>query len=191
MDSTRPGRTVLVHSAAGGVGLAAVQLAKAAGARVFGTVSSDAKAGLVKECGADAIINYEREKFGDAVLRMTDNRGADLILDAVGKPTFEEGLRCLAPFGHLVLYGRAGGPTDPLNVQTLSPKCLKVSAFSMPTVTRNFPDMTRDSADRCFALMREGRLKLHIGKTFPLSQAADAHRHLESRASTGKLILLP
>jgi NADPH2:quinone reductase len=190
MDSTRPGRTVLVHSAAGGVGLAAVQLAKAAGARVFGTVSSDAKAGLVKECGADAIINYEREKFADAALRMTDNRGVDLILDAVGKPTFEEGLRCLAPFGHLILYGRAGGPTDPLNVQTLSPKCLKVSAFSMPTVTRNFPDMTRESAEHCFALMREGRLKLHIGRTFPLTQAADAHRYLESRASTGKLLLL-
>jgi NADPH2:quinone reductase len=191
MDATRPGRVVLVHSAAGGVGLAAVQLAKAAGARVFGTVSSDAKAALVKESGADAVINYEREKFADAVLRMTDNRGVDLILDAVGKPTFEEGLRCLAPFGHLVLYGRAGGPTDPLNVQTLSPKCLKVSAFSMPTVTRNFPDMTRESAERCFVLMREGRLRLHIGKTFPLAQAADAHRYLESRDSTGKLLLLP
>jgi len=190
-DSVGPGRVVLVHSAAGGVGLAAVQLAKAAGARVFGTVSSDAKAALVREHGADAVINYATEKFADEVLRLTEGRGADLILDAVGKPTFEEGLRCLAPFGHLILYGRAGGPTDPLNVATLSPKSQKVSGFMVPTVTRTFPDKTRESAERCFALMREGRLRLHIGRTFPLAAAADAHRYLESRQSTGKLVLLP
>jgi len=182
---------VLVHAAAGGVGLAAVQLARAAGARVFGTVSSDAKAGLAKEAGAEAIINYVKEKFADEVLRLTGDRGVDLILDAVGKPTFEDGLRCLAPFGHIVLYGRAGGAPDPLNLSVLSPKSQKVSAFSLPTLTRGFPDKTRESAERCFALMREGRLKLHISKTFPLAQAAEAHRYLESRQSTGKLILLP
>jgi NADPH2:quinone reductase len=190
-DSTGPGRTVLVHSAAGGVGLAAVQLAKVAGARVFGTVSSDAKAQLVKDHGADAVINYATEKFADEVLRLTEGRGVDLILDAVGKPTFEEGLRCLAPFGHLILYGRAGGPTDPFNLAALSPKSQKVSGFMVPTVTRLFPDKTRESADRCFTLMREGRLRLHVGKTFPLAQAAEAHRYLESRQSTGKLILIP
>ena len=190
-DTTGPGKTVLVHSAAGGVGIVAVQLAKAAGARVFGTVSSDTKAQLVKDHGADAVINYASEKFADEVLRLTDGRGADLILDAVGKPTFEEGLRCLAAFGHLILYGRAGGPTDPLNVATLSAKSQKVSGFMVPTVTRNFPEKTRESAEHCFRLMREGKLKLHIGKTFPLAQAADAHRYLESRQSTGKLVLLP
>src|SRR6266851_7965717 len=186
-DATGPGRTVLVHSAAGGVGIVAVQLAKVAGARVFGTVSSDAKTQLVKDHGADAVSNYTTEKFADEVLKLTDGRGADLILDAVGKPTFEEGLRCLAPFGHLILYGRAGGPTDPLNVATLSPKSVKVSGFMLPAVTRGFPEKTRESAERCFALMRDGKLKLHIGKTFPLAQAADAHRYLESRQSTGKL----
>ena len=191
VDSTGPGRTVLVHSAAGGVGLAAVQLAKAAGARVFGTVSSDDKIDLPKSAGADAIINYSRDKFADEVLRLTEGRGVDLILDAVGKPTFEEGLRCLAPFGHLALYGRSGGATDPLNVATLSPKSVKVSGFSLPTITRNFPDKTRESAERCFALLREGRLKLHIGKIFPLAEAAEAHRYLESRRSSGKLLLIP
>ena len=190
-DSTGPGKTVLVHSAAGGVGLVAVQLAKVAGARVFGTVSSDAKVQLVKDHGADAVMNYVTHKFADEVLALTNGNGVDLILDAVGKPTFEEGLRCLANFGHLILYGRAGGPTDPLNVATLSAKSQKVSGFMVPTVTRNFPEKTRESAERCFALMREGRLKLHIGKTFPLAQAADAHRYLESRQSTGKLILTP
>jgi NADPH2:quinone reductase len=191
MDATSPGKSVLVHAAAGGVGLAAVQLAKVAGARVFGTVSSDAKAGLAKEAGADAVINYVKDKFADEVLRLTNDRGVDLILDAVGKPTFEEGLRCLAALGHIILYGRAGGPPDPLNLSALSPKSQKVSAFSLPTLTRGFPDKTREGSERCFALMREGRLKLHIGKTYPLAQAAEAHRYLESRESTGKLILLP
>jgi len=191
VDSIGPGRTVLVHAAAGGVGLAAVQLARAAGARVFGTVSSDSKAALANEAGAEAVINYVKEKFADAVLRLTADRGVDLILDAVGKPTFEEGLRCLAPFGHIALYGRAGGAPDPLNLSVLSPKSQKVSAFSLPTLTRGFPDKTRESAERCFAHLRDGWLKLHISKTFPLAQAADAHRYLESRESTGKLILLP
>ena len=110
-DSTGPGRTVLVHSAAGGVGLAAVQLAKAAGARVFGTVSSDAKARLVREHGADAVINYATEKFADEVLRLTDGRGVDLVLDAVGKPTFEEGLtRALRPPHSLRARRRTDGP---------------------------------------------------------------------------------
>jgi len=189
--TTGPGCTVLVHSAAGGVGLIAVQLAKAAGARVLATVSSDAKAGLVKANGADAVINYARDKFADEALRLTDGRGVDLVLDAVGKPTFEEGIRCLAPLGHLVLYGRSGGAPDPLNVFTLFAKSLKVSGFMLPTITRGFPDKMRESAARCFALMREGRLRLHIGKTFALAQAADAHRFLESRESTGKLILIP
>jgi len=189
--STGPGTSVLVHSAAGGVGLVAVQLAKVAGARVFGTVSSAAKAGLVKECGADAIINSTTDKFADEVLRLTDGRGADLILDAVGKPTFEEDLRCLAPFGHLILYGRAGGSPDPLNVSTLSAKSQKVSGFMLPAVTRGLPDKTRESAALCFGLMRDGRLKLHIGRTFPLAEAAEAHRYIESRQSTGKLLLLP
>jgi len=116
MDTTGPGKSVLVHAAAGGVGLAAIQLAKAAGARVFGTVSSDAKAGLAKEAGADAVINYVKDKFADEVLRLTGDRGVDLILDAVGKPTFEEGLRCLAAFGHIVLRtrGRRAGSAEPL-----------------------------------------------------------------------------
>src|SRR6267143_836311 len=173
------------------VGEGVTDLKVAAGARVFGTVSSDAKARLVREHGADAVINYATEKFADEVLRLTDGRGVDLVLDAVGKPTFEEGLRCLAPFGHLILYGRAGGPTDTLNVAALSPKSQKVSGFMVPTVTRNFPDKTRESAERCFALMRAGKLRLHIGKTFPLAEAADAHRYLESRQSTGKLVLIP
>jgi len=107
---TGPGQTVVVHSAAGGVGIVAVQIAKAAGARVIGTVSSDSKTALVKQYGADEVINYETQDFAAEALRLTNNRGVDLILDAVGKPTFEKGIACAAPFGHVILYGRAGGP---------------------------------------------------------------------------------
>jgi NADPH:quinone reductase len=189
--TTPAGSTVVVHSAAGGVGLAAVQLAKVAGARVFATVSSDAKAALVKASGADTIINYEKTNFADEVLRLTNGVGVDLILDAVGKPTLEDGVRCLAPFGQLILYGRSGGAPDPLNLFTLFPKSTKVSGFMLPTVTVRFPERLGESAERCFALMREGRLRLHVGKTFPLAQAAEAHRYLESRQSTGKLVLIP
>jgi NADPH2:quinone reductase len=188
---TIPGQSVLVHAAAGGVGLMAVQLARAAGLRVFGTVSSDAKAALAIEHGADVVINYAREKFADEVLRLTDGRGVDLILDAVGMPTVEDGLRCLAPFGHLIIYGRAGGAPAPLELTTLSPKSIKVSGFRLPTLTTGFPDKTQESAQRCFALMREGRLRMHIGQTYPLDAAAEAHRALESRASVGKLLLRP
>ena len=119
-DSTGPGRTVLVHSAAGGVGLAAVQLAKVAGARVFGTVSSDAKAQLVKDHGADAVINYATEKFADEVLRLTEGRGVDLILDAVGKPTFEEGSTLSAPPS--ATSSSTGAPVD-RRIRSTSPRC--------------------------------------------------------------------
>src|SRR5271167_1892370 len=107
---TGPGQTVLVHSAAGGVGIVAVQIAKAAGARVIGTVSSTSKAALIKEYGADDVINYATDDFAVEANRLTGGRGVDLILDAVGATTLEKGLTCLAPFGHLILYGRAEGP---------------------------------------------------------------------------------
>ena len=190
-DTTTPGRTVLVHSAAGGVGLAAVQLAKVAGARVFGTVSSDAKAQLVKDHGADAVINYASEKFADEVLRLTDGRGVDLILDAVGKPTFEEGLRCLAPFGHLILYGRAGGPTDPLNVATLSAEVAQGQRLHGADGDAHLP---REDARQRRALLHphaRGQAQAPHRQDLHLAQAADAHRYLESRQSTGKLVLIP
>ncbi len=187
---TRPGQTVVVHSAAGGVGIVAVQIAKAAGARVIGTVSSDSKTALVKEYGADEVINYETSDFAAETLRLTGGRGADLILDAVGKPTFEPGLKCLAPFGHLLVYGRAGGAPDPLNVLRLFAKSAKVSGFVLPVVV-GMPEVMREGVEKSFALMRDKKLKLVIGKSFPLAQAAEALRLLQSRQSIGKLVLVP
>jgi NADPH2:quinone reductase len=187
---TTPGQTVVVHSAAGGVGILAVQIAKAAGARVIGTVSSNSKFDLVKQYGADEVINYVDQDFSEVVLKLTDKRGADLILDAVGKPTLEKGLRCLAPFGHLILYGRAGGVPDPVNLLSLFQKSTKVSGFVLYTVS-SMPDKHREGIENSFQLMKEGKLKMLIGKSFPLAEAAEAHRLMESRGSVGKLVLIP
>ncbi|MGH7934690.1 MAG: quinone oxidoreductase family protein [Candidatus Binataceae bacterium] len=187
---TDAGQSVVVHSAAGGVGIAAVQIAKAAGARVIGTVSSDDKFGLVRKYGADHVINYETHDFATETMRLTDGRGVDLILDAVGKPTFEKGLGCLAAFGHLVLYGRAGGAPERMNPAALLNKAIKVSGFAVPMVY-GMREIHRRGLDDVFRLAREGKLTVPIGGRFPLAEAVAAHRYLESRRSTGKLLLIP
>ena len=184
------GQYVIVHSAAGGVGLAAVQIAKAAGARVIGTVSSDEKIELVRKFGADDVINYETHDFAAETMRLTGGRGVDLILDAVGKPTFSKGLTCLAPFGHLILFGSASGAPDPLNPITLFAKSLKVSGFVVPMVY-GMHEIHRRGMDDVFRLAREGRLSIPIGRKFALADAVEAMRYLESRRSTGKLLLIP
>jgi NADPH2:quinone reductase len=187
---TTPGQTVLVHSAAGGVGIVAMQIAKAAGARVIATVSSDSKIDIAKQYGADEVINYESKDFAEEAKRLTAGKGVDLILDAVGKPTFEKGLGCLAPFGHTILYGRAGGPPDKLDVFRLFEKSLKVSGFVLYTASANHQLMQKGT-EQSFKLMQEGKLKILIGKTFPLAEAPAAHRFIESRESVGKLVLIP
>jgi len=189
-NDTKPGEFVIVHSAAGGVGIAAVQIAKAAGARVIGTVSSDDKIGLVRQFGADWVSNYETQDFAEQALKLTEGRGVNLILDAVGKPTFEKGLRCLAPLGHLIIYGRAGGAPGPVNPLELFGKSVKVSGFAV-TMMYALADHHRRALDEVFRLEREGKLTVPIGGRFPLAQAAQAHRFLESRRSTGKLLLIP
>lgn len=185
-----PGQTMIVHSAAGGVGIAAVQIAKAGGARVFGTVSNDNKKTVVREFGADEVINYETHDFAEEAMCLTNGRGVDLILDAVGKPTFEKGLSCLAPFGHLVLYGRAGGPPDRLDPLRLFGNSFKVSGFAVPMVY-SMSEIHQRGVDDVFRLSREGKLKIPVGRKFPLSEAAEAHRYMLSRQSTGKLLLIP
>lgn len=187
---TRPGETVLVHAAAGGVGIVAVQIAKAAGARVIGTTSSAGKAEVVRRFGADEVINYADADFGAEAMRLTAGRGVDLILDAVGKPTLEKGIGCLAPFGQLVLYGRAGGAPDPVNLGTLFQKSLKVGGFSLPSVY-SARELMRKGIEDSLGLIKEKKLRLLIGKVFPLQQAAEAHRFMRSRESVGKLLLVP
>jgi NADPH:quinone reductase len=185
-----PGQWVLVHSAAGGVGIAAVQIAKAAGARVIGTVSASDKVDLVRHFGADHVIDYKSCDFAEEASRLTDGRGVDLILDAVGKPTVERGLDCLAPFGHLIVYGSAGGAADPIDPMRLFSKSLKVSGFVVPMVY-GMRQIHRRGLEAVFSLAREGKLTIPIGRRFPLAEAADALRFLASRHSTGKLLLIP
>ena len=189
-NDTRPGQIVIVHSAAGGVGIAAVQIAKAVGAKVIGTVSSDDKIELTRKFGADWVINYERQDFGEEAMKITGGRGVDLILDAVGKPTVAKGLRCLAPLGHLIVYGRAGGSPEPINPLELFGKSIKVSGFAV-TMMYALTEHHRRALDDVFRLEREGKLTVPIGGRFSLAEAVEAHRFLESRRSTGKLLLIP
>ncbi len=189
-NDTKAEDTVIVHSAAGGVGIAAVQIAKAVGARVIGTVSSDDKFEMVRKFGADFVINYETQDFSEEAMKITAGRGVDLILDAVGKPTFEKGLKCLAPLGHMILYGRAGGAPDPVNALALFGKSIKVSGFAV-TMMYALKEHHRRALDDVFRLEREGKLTIPIGGRFPLAEAVRAHRYLESRRSTGKLLLIP
>jgi NADPH2:quinone reductase len=123
-------------------------------------------------------------------MRLTGGKGIDLNLDAVGKPTFEKGLDCAAPFGHIILYGRAGGPPDKLDVFRLFAKAVKVSGFVLMTASSQH-HLMREGTEACFKLMKEGKLKMLIGKTYPLGEAPAAHRFMESRQSVGKLVLVP
>jgi NADPH2:quinone reductase len=189
-NDTRAGDVVIVHSAAGGVGIAAVQIAKAAGARVIGTVSGNDKFDFVRRFGADWVVNYEKCDFAEEAMKLTGGKGVNLILDAVGRPTFEKGLRCLAPLGHLILFGRAGGAPEPLNPLALFGKSIKVSGFAV-TMMYALREHHRRALDDVFRLAREGRLMVPIGGSFPLADAVRAHHFLESRRSMGKLLLVP
>ncbi len=190
LHDARAGETVLVHSAAGAVGIAAVQIAKAYGARVIGTVSNAEKAGFARQHGADETIDYATQDFAAETMRLTGNRGVDLILDAVGAPTFAAGIGCLAPFGHLILYGRAGGAPGPIDPMRLFERSLSVSGFVLPQIYNNHAVMRR-GLDDCFRLIREGKLTVPIGGRFALADAAAAHRFILDRRSVGKLMLTP
>jgi NADPH2:quinone reductase len=157
---------------------------------VIGTVSRDDKIGLVKEHGADEVINYATHDFAEETNRLTGGRGVDLILDAVGATTMEKGLTCLAPFGHLILYGRAGGAPEPLNLFRLFERSVKVSGFTLYAVAP-VPEVMRRGIEESLRLIAEKKVRIVIGKTFPLAQAAEAHRFMESRQSFGKLLLIP
>lgn len=187
----REGHTALVHAAAGGVGLLLVQLAKMRGARVIGTVGTEEKAQLARSAGADEVILYEEEDFAARARELTGGEGVDVVYDSVGKATFEGSLDSLRSRGYLVLYGQSSGPVPPLDLQRLN---AKGGLF----VTR--PSLAQYAADReelmwraesLFSWIGQGNLDVRIGGAYHLEDAAQAHRDLESRATTGKLILLP
>ena len=184
------GDTCLVHAAARGVGLALVQIAKLRGARVIGTVSTEAKAALARQAGADHVILYERDDFAAEVKRLTEGRGVPVVYDSVGRTTFDRSLDCLARRGLLVLFGQSSGPVKPLDPQVLNQKG---SLFlTRPTLAHYIAsrDELLGRASDVFGWMLNGKLSLRIHAKYPLERAAEAHRDLESRKTAGKLLLV-
>ena len=186
----KPGDAALVHAGAGGTGLLLIQMAKMAGAYVFATVSTEEKAALAREAGADRAILYTREDFEQEVRKATDGRGVQVVYDSVGKSTFEKGLKCLAPRGYMVLYGQASGPVGPVETARLAIGSLFLTRPGMSDYIKDREGLVQ-RAGAVMAWLASGELKLHIGGTFPLADAAEAHRQMESRQSSGKLLLIP
>jgi NADPH2:quinone reductase len=185
------GDTALVHAAAGGVGQLLVQMAKTRGARVIGTVSTEEKAQLARDAGADDVILYTQDDFEAETRRLTGGRGVDVVYDSVGKATFDKSLGCLRPRGYMVLYGQSSGAVPPFNPQVLN---AKGSLFlTRPTLAHHMADrdeLLRRTGD-LFSWITSGALTVRIDRTFPLAEAAAAHRYLEGRQTRGKVLLIP
>ena len=181
--------TVLIHAAAGGVGTLAVQLAKLFGARkVIATASTDEKLDLAKSLGADVCINYTNEGWHKEVLEATEGRGVNLALEMVGGDVFKDTLKCLAPFGKVVIYGVASGEQAVMHPSSLMAKNQSVIGFFLPQIMRK-RELFMRSIRELFNYLEEGKLQLIIGETYPLEEAAKVHELMQSRKTTGKIIL--
>jgi NADPH2:quinone reductase len=187
----KPGETALLHAAAGGVGLLLIQMAKRRGTRVLGTVSTPEKVRLAKEAGADEVIQYTTQDFETEVKRLTGGRGVQVVYDSVGKTTFEKSLNVLAPRGTLVLFGQASGPVPPVDLGILAGKgSLYVTRPTLGHYVATREELLRRAGD-VLGWVQAGELTLRIEHTFPLARAAEAHRALEGRRTTGKVLLIP
>lgn len=185
------GHTILIHAAAGGTGQLLVQMAKQQGARVFGTASTEEKAALARAAGVDEVIFYTREDFAAAVKRLTDGRGVDVVYDSVGQTTFEGSLDCLRPRGYLVLFGQSSGAVAPFNPLVLN---TKGSLFLTRPSLGHYIATREELQQRAAAVLNgigAGTLTLRVDRTLPLAEAAAAHIALESRATAGKVLLVP
>jgi NADPH2:quinone reductase len=187
----KPGQTALVHAAAGGVGLLLVQMAHNIGAHVIGTVSTEEKAKLARDAGADDLILYSKSDFESETKRLTGGKGVDVVYDSVGKTTFEKGLNLLRPRGMMVLFGGSSGAVPPFDLIQLSTK----GSLFVTRPTLGHYTLTREElmmrAKSVFAMIAEGELKLRVEHTYRLEDAQQAHRDLEGRKTTGKLLLIP
>ena len=187
----KKGDTCLVHAAAGGVGLILCQIARLRGAKVIGTVSTEEKAKLAREAGADETILYTRQDFAAEVKRITGGKGLQVVYDSVGKDTWEGSINCLAPRGLIALYGQSSGPIGMIDPQILNTKgslFLTRPSLNVYIATR---EELQQRAGELFGWIREGKLKLRMEFEFPLKDAAEAHRALEGRKTTGKVLLIP
>jgi NADPH:quinone reductase len=184
-----PGDTVLIHAAAGGVGLLAVQMAKLAGARVIGTCSTEEKAERARAAGADQVVRYTEEDFVEAAKRLTGGEGVDLAIDGVGRATFEGSVAATRVRGHVILFGQASGEPSPVRPrQLLGSRTL--TCASLFDYARDRSEMLARTA-QVFGWHADGRLRVHVDRVLPLAEAAQAHRLLEGRKTSGKLLLAP
>jgi NADPH2:quinone reductase len=182
--------TVLIHSAAGGVGTTAIQLAKILGAgKVIGTVGSAKKVDFAIEAGADHVICYESEDFSEKVNKLTDGKGANIILDSVSGWISEKSLNCLAPYGRLVHFGNSSGQVGHFKTSDLHASCRSVLGFSLGTTRKQRPEILQETSKHVFRYLTDGSLKIKVGHQFPLSEASKAHELVENRLSTGKVLL--
>ncbi len=187
----KPGDTALVHAAAGGVGQLLVQIAKKFGARVIATVSTEEKAGLAREAGADEVILYSQQDFEAETKRLTGGKGVDVVYDGVGKATFAKGLNCLKPRSLMALYGQASGPVEPINPLILNHK----GSLFLTRPTLGHYLITREEllwrAGDLFQWIASGELKVRVDRTFLLKEAGAAHSYMEERGTKGKVLILP
>ena len=187
----KKGDTILMHAAAGGVGLILCQWAKALGATVIGTVGSDDKVALAKKAGCKHVIVTSKENFVDRVKAITKGKGVPVVYDGVGKDTFMGSLDCLRPLGTMVSFGNASGPVPPVNLGILAQKgSLFVTRPTLATYAASREDLVK-SARELFAIVKSGKVKISVNQTYPLREAAQAHRDLESRKTTGSSVLIP
>ena len=184
------GDRVIVHAGAGGMGLLLTQMIKRLGGYVFSTVSTEDKAELSKGAGADHVILYTKQDFAEEIKKATDGEGGNAVYDGVGKTTFNQSIASLGRRGHMVLYGAASGAPDPISPSILGSGSLSLTRPGLGDYTVNRAELEKRAGD-VLGWVHSGELKLKISEEFPLSDAPEAHRRLESRATTGKLLLIP
>ncbi|AIQ35250.1 quinone oxidoreductase [Paenibacillus sp. FSL R5-0345] len=184
------GENILIHSASGGVGTTAIQIAKALGAKnIIGTVGNEEKIPMALNAGADHTICYANGEFAEKVNELTDGKGVDIILDSVGGDITAQSLKCLAPMGRLVIFGNSSGRYGQVQTNDLHASCRSVLGFSLGTIRKERPEILKDTAVQIFSLLENGQLDIKISARFPLSEASLAHQFVENRNSTGKVLL--
>jgi NADPH2:quinone reductase len=186
----KKGDTALVHAAAGGVGLLLIQIAKMRGARVFGTVSTEEKAALAREAGADEVVLYTEKDFEAEVMRLTSGKGVNVVYDSVAKTTFDKSLNCVGMRGVLALFGQSSGPVPSLDPARLAKNAIFLTRPGLGQYTATRAELLQRAGD-LFDWIASGKLKLRISRTLPLKDAPEAHRLLEGRKTTGKVLLAP
>ncbi len=188
--AVKPGDRTLIHAGAGGVGLLLIQMVKSLGGYVFSTVSTGAKADLAREAGADHVIIYTQQDFAEEVKKATNGEGVQVVYDSVGKTTFDQSLSCLAPRGYLVLYGQASGAVPPMDPRVLGNGSLFLTRPGLGDYTATREELEQRAGD-ILGWVQSGQLNLRVEHVFPLAEASEAHRQLEGRATTGKVLLVP